>query len=262
MSDEFVVACFGDVVGSMGREALIRALPSFRAQHQCDLIVVNAENAAGGVGATPAAIEEMKRAGVDCFTLGDHTFKFKELRSYLDSNQSYCIRPANYPEGAPGVGYCTLSRAGLTIGICNLMGRVFMNGSFDCPFRFIDRILTDNLAHCDLIVVDFHAEATSEKLAMARYLDGRCTLLVGSHTHVQTADEQVLPGGLGYLTDLGMCGVTDGVIGMDKGVALERFISGLPKAYKLATGSVMLHGAIARIDKASRKALSVERIKM
>lgn len=263
MSSIFRILCLGDVVGRPGRSALKQHLAALRRERGIGLIIANGENAAGGVGIDAGTADEIFAAGVDIITLGDHTWQKREFRDYLTANENPCIRPANYPAGAPGHGWTVWQgENGPSVGVMNLMGRVFIGGALDCPFGMADELIDSHLSGCDLIVCDFHAEATSEKVAMGRYLDGKVCVVFGTHTHVQTADEQILPGGTGYISDLGMCGVKDGVIGMDSEVALERFISGLPAAYKLAKGSVLLCGAIFEIDLETKHTVRVERLRV
>jgi 2',3'-cyclic-nucleotide 2'-phosphodiesterase len=194
-------------------------------------------------------------------TLGDHTWQRKEAKPFIEDNQDWCIRPANYPKGAPGKGWTIFEKGPLKIGIFNLMGRTFINGALDCPFQTADEILSDPLNGTPVRICDKHAEATSEKFAMARHLDGRVSLQVGTHTHVQTADEQILPEGTAYITDLGMSGSPEGVIGMDAEVALARFRTGMPHAYKIAGGAGFVSGVVCEIDSATGKALSISRVR-
>jgi 2',3'-cyclic-nucleotide 2'-phosphodiesterase len=260
MSDLYRIACFGDVVGRTGRAALRAACAQLRQEPGGIFIVANGENAAGGTGITGAVAEELLSGGVDLLTTGDHVWQNKEASEYLAKSAARCLRPANFVEGAPGVGWSVREEGPARIGVLNLIGRIFMNPLVECPFKTARAVLDGPLKGCSIVVCDFHAEATSEKVALGRFLDGRVTLLVGTHTHVQTADEQVLPGGTGYITDLGMCGSSDGVIGMDGEVALSRFLTGRPFGYRLAKGGPAAAGVLARIDLASGKVVSIERI--
>jgi len=255
------VLCLGDLVGRPARGLLVRHLRHIRESGEIDLVVANAENAAGGVGIDAKTAAEIRGAGVDVLTLGDHVWQRREFRDYLQRNAAFCIRPANYAAGAPGAGWTVVERKGCRIGIMNLIGRVFMAATLDCPFRAADALLSGPLAACPACICDFHAEATSEKVAMGRYLDGRVSLVFGTHTHVQTADEQMLPGGSAYLTDLGMCGSSSGVIGMDSDAALARFLSGIPNSHKVAKGKARLHGAVCTLDAGSGRALGIERFR-
>lgn len=254
------VVCIGDVVGRPGRAVLKHELRQLRERLQADMVIVNGENAAGGAGIDASTAREIREAGADVITLGDHAFQRKGAAEFLDENSSWCIRPHNLPpDTTPGKGWCRWSLSESTsVVVINLMGRVFMGGSIDCPFRAVASLL-DTLSKepGTIIVCDMHAEATSEKWAMARHLDGKISLLVGTHTHVQTADAQVLPGGTGYITDLGMTGSNTGVIGMDASVALKRFLSPRPAPYEVADGAGIIHGVVADIDIASGKAVRV-----
>lgn len=255
------ILCLGDIVGRPGRAALAQLLPGLRAERRIDLVIANAENASGGTGIVPDTIRELQAALVDIVTLGDHVWQRQEIAPLLDSAGCMCIRPANYPEGAPGRGCLTYTtKNGILVGVFNLLGRVFINGALDCPFRTVERILAGPLSNCRVIIGDIHAEASSEKWALAHYLDGKVSLLFGTHTHVQTADEQILPGGTGYITDVGMCGCVSGVLGMDTQVAVKRFVMGIPQAYKLAKGPVGICGVLVTVAGATGKAAAIERI--
>lgn len=262
MADTFKVMCFGDVVGRPGRALLAQTLPALRRRLNADLVVANCENAAGGLGIERGTADELRAAGVDLLTLGDHCWQRKEFTAYLEENAAVCIRPANYAEGSPGRGWTVWQGAqGIKIGVMNLIGRLFSNIPLDCPFRAADRLLAGPLADCRIVLCDMHAEATSEKLALARYLDGRISFLFGTHTHVQTADEDIFPGGTACISDLGMCGGLDGVLGMDTDAAIGRFIKGVPPAYKLASGRSIICGAFCEIDGESGKARNISRIR-
>ena len=254
--------CLGDVVGRAGSAALERKLKTWRDQWKLDLVIVNAENAAGGQGIDMVTADGLFRAGADVLTLGDHTYQKKEIKEYLDKHITRIIRPANYPPGAPGKGVTIWrSPSGASLGIVNLMGRTFIGGALDCPFRMIDTILSDELTNVDFRIVDFHAEATSEKCAFGLYVDGRVNLVVGTHTHVQTADEGILPQGTAYITDLGMCGPQHSVIGMDHETAIGRFVGGLPTSYKLGRGDAIVCGVIAEFDLMSKSVKSITRVR-
>jgi metallophosphoesterase (TIGR00282 family) len=258
-SSQVKILCLGDVVGKPGRTVLRERLQDIKQQNDIDFVIINGENAAGGLGIDPGCADEIFQAGADVITLGDHTWKKKEIGPYFKS-QKRCIRPANFPPGAPGEGYYVAEHNQVKIGIFNILGRVFMGIQLDCPFRCADQILNGPLKDCAIIVCDFHAEATSEKIAMGRYLDGRASLVFGTHTHVQTADEQILPGGTAYISDLGMTGSTMGVLGMSAEVALKRFLTSLPEGYRLATGAPYLKGIITSIDSQTGRAIYVNRI--
>jgi metallophosphoesterase (TIGR00282 family) len=249
----------GDVVGGAGRRILRPALRDLRRRHRPDLVVVNGENAAGGNGLTPAIAKEILRAGCDVITTGNHVWDRKEIIPYLE-NESRVIRPANYPDPAPGAGTFIASAAdGSPVAVVNLMGRLFMPAVND-PFRAADRILDSLLARTRLIVVDFHAEATSEKMAFGWHLDGRVTAVLGTHTHVPTADERVLPGGTAYISDVGMTGPYDSVIGVEKKLVLERFLTQRPVRLAPAAGDVRLAGVLVEADPSEGRALAIERI--
>lgn len=250
----------GDVVGRPGREVLKRSLGSLRAETGADLVIANGENAAGGAGIDPGTAREIQSSGVDVITLGDHAFQRKGAVEFLDANAEWCIRPANLPaDTTPGRGACSRTLPdGTVVRVINVLGRVFISGVMECPFRAVNSWLKTDVAVAQGIsICDFHAEATSEKYAMARHVDGKISLLVGTHTHVQTADAQVLPGGTGYITDLGMTGNQDGVIGMKAEVALQRFLSPRPAPYEVAEGAGELRGIIADIDRSTGRAQGV-----
>ena len=236
----------GDIVSSPGRRAFAEVLPRLRREHAPDFVVVNGENAAGGLGITPPLAVELFEAGADCLTSGNHIWHWKEISEYL-SSEPRLIRPANYPPGAPGSGLCVLHRGELALAVINLQGRVFMD-AIDCPFRKADELL-DGLGERAAVLVDFHAEATSEKIAMGFHLDGRVSAVVGTHTHVQTADEKILPGGTGYITDCGMTGPHDSVIGMRKEIILQHFITQLPIRFDVAKGGVVFQGVLIEIGR-------------
>ena len=241
----------GDIVGSPGRRAVEEILPRLVDQYFIDLVVGNGENASGGLGITPAVADQLLNNGIDLLTSGNHIWKHKEIQAYL-ADTDRLLRPANYPPESPGRGYAVVeTAAGEPVAVINLEGRVFMN-PLDCPFRTVDRILNDLPQEVKVIVVDMHAEATSEKQAMGWFLDGRVSAVVGTHTHIQTADARVLPGGTGYLTDAGMTGPVDSVIGMRREIILERFWSQMPQPFKVATQNIQLQGVLLKIDPQGR----------
>ena len=241
----------GDIVGSPGRRAVEEILPRLVDQYFIDLVVANGENASGGLGITPAVADQLLNNGIDLLTSGNHIWKHKEIQAYL-ADTDRLLRPANYPPESPGRGYAIVeTAAGEPVAVINLEGRVFMN-PLDCPFRTVDRILNDLPQEVKVIVVDMHAEATSEKQAMGWFLDGRVSAVVGTHTHIQTADARVLPGGTGYLTDAGMTGPMDSVIGMRREIILERFWSQMPQPFKVATQNIQLQGVLLKIDPQGR----------
>lgn len=249
------------MVGSPGREVLAKHLPLVREQHHVDVVIANGENAAGGFGLTAQTADEMFAAGVDFLTSGNHIWDKREFRGALDETDRI-IRPANYPPGSPGRGSGVVEVDGVTVGVLNLMGRVFMP-AVDDPFR-VAREMVDMLHEkTRVVVVDMHAEATSEKMAMGRFLDGSVSFVFGSHTHVQTADEQILGGGTAYITDIGMTGPSDGVIGMETAGVLQRFTQAYGERFSVQkTGPRQFCAALATVEVASGRALDVKRINL
>jgi metallophosphoesterase (TIGR00282 family) len=246
----------GDIVGKPGRAAVRALVPRLRASRALDFCIGNSENSAGGAGITPDSADELLES-LDLLTSGNHTFSKREIGPYLDRPGCRQLRPANYPQGAPGRGHAVIDGR---LGVINLEGRVFMK-PLDCPFRAADKLVEQ--LHRDgvrCIFVDMHCEATSEKNAMGHYLDGRVAAVLGSHTHIQTADARVLRGGTAYITDVGMCGPWDSVIGLRKENAIERFLSQRQSPFDLATGDIHLQGAIVEIDDATGRALNIERV--
>jgi len=251
------VLFLGDVIGKPGRRVVKRFLRETILKP--DLIIANVENAAHGFGTTESNLNELKDAGVMVFTGGNHTFDRKETLEFIDRLDNV-LRPANYPSGTPGKGHCIVQLGnGLKVGIVNLIGRVFMEPLMS-PFAVADQIIPELAAKTNLIFVDMHAEATAEKVAMGWYLDGRVSMVVGSHTHVQTADERILPNGTGYLTDAGCCGPADGVIGMDREGVFRRMVQQLPTRFEVADGPAMLNGALVTIDTRDGKTTQIKRV--
>ena len=249
------------MVGSPGREVLSRHLALTREQHHVDAVIANGENAAGGFGLTTQTAEDMFAAGVDFITSGNHIWDKREFRAALDETDRI-LRPANYPPGSPGRGAGTFTAAGVTIGVLNLMGRVFMP-PVDDPFRVADVLVEDLRAITPIIVVDVHAEATSEKMALGRFLDGRASFVYGTHTHVQTSDETIFAGGTGYLTDVGMTGPSDGIIGMEAATVIDRFTSAVSERFAVQkTGIRQFCAALCTIDTRTGRALDVKRINL
>ena len=250
------ILLIGDIVGEPGRKAIGDLVPRLRENHQLEYIIANGENAAGGNGLTPKIAEQLFSYGVDVITSGDHIWKNKEVLKVLDL-EPRILRPANYPAGAPGKGYQVLQTpGGLKVGIINLLGRVFIS-TIDCPFRAVDHILNEISRDTKIIIVDFHAEATSEKIAMGWHLDGRVSCLAGTHTHVPTRDSRILPGGTAYITDLGMVGSRNSVIGVSKEAVLKRFLTQLPQRFQPAKDDMLLSGIIVTIDPETGKASEI-----
>ncbi len=249
-----LILAIGDIVGSPGRRVVNKLLASLRQAYGFDLVIANAENAAGGFGVTPDTAQELLDAGVDVLTSGNHIWAQKEIFPYLDSEMPI-VRPLNYPPGVPGRGY--INKNGVLV--VNLIGRTFM-GSFDCPFRAMDQLLAELKPKPAIIIVDFHAEATSEKMAMGRYLDGRVSAILGTHTHVGTTDAQVLPQGSAYVTDIGMAGPIDAIIGDDVESVLQRFLTAMPHRLSVGRGKTMLNAVLVRVDDQTGKASSIERV--
>jgi metallophosphoesterase (TIGR00282 family) len=249
------VLVIGDIVGRPGRKAVAECLPSLLSTHKPLFTIANAENAAGGVGITADIAEELLRAGCDALTLGNHAFAKKEVYGYLDSGKPV-LRPYNMPAAVPGRGFCTVEKSGVCLGLACICGRVFMEGYND-PFAAADEI-ADKLGGSHLIV-DFHAEATSEKVAMGWHLDGRATAVFGTHTHVQTADERVLPGGTAYITDVGMSGPTEGVIGMSRDIILGKFRTSMPARFEVAEGPGVISGITLDVEVDTGRAVAITR---
>jgi len=250
----------GDIVGRPGRDLLRRHLKALAASLAVDLVIANGENAAGGNGITRDNAKDIFGAGVDVITTGNHVWDKREALEFI-VGEPRLIRPANYPDGTPGLGsYVAVSAIGVKVGVVNVMGRVFLH-AIDDPFRAADReIARVKDSGAQVVFVDMHAETTSEKVALGWYLDGQVAAVVGTHTHVQTADERILPGGTACLTDVGMTGPHDGVIGMDKTAVIARFVTGLPGRFEPATGDARLHGVTVTTDPATGKALAIERV--
>ena len=250
----------GDIVGSPGRKVLAELLPGLRAQHRLDVVVANGENSAGGNGITPDTAAEIYAAGVDVITCGDHLWDQKEVEILLDEETRF-VRPVNYPDGTPGQGSTVIERSGQpTVGVINAQGNTFMRGELDNPFRSVKEELKKLAPVAPVILLDFHAEATSEKIAMARMLDGHVSVVVGTHTHVQTADEFIFPGGTAFLCDAGFTGPHDSVLGRDWEPVVERFLTSQPRRFPVAKDRVLLQGLMVEVDGATGKALTVERV--
>ncbi|MEG1661912.1 MAG: TIGR00282 family metallophosphoesterase [Clostridiales bacterium] len=236
----------GDIVGSPGRRMVLEHLNRLIEEYEIDFIIANGENSAAGFGITKKILGELHDCGVDAFTMGNHTWDNKDIFNFIDGEQKL-LRPANLPEDLPGQGWRFFEVAGQKLLIINLLGRVFLPAC-DCPFRMADRLLKEYGHQTPYIFVDFHGEATSEKMAMGWYLDGRVSAVVGTHTHVQTADGRILPKGTGYITDVGMCGPRDSILGVEKEIIIERFLRGLPARFETAQGDLQFNGVIVDLD--------------
>jgi metallophosphoesterase (TIGR00282 family) len=249
----------GDIVGQPGRRAVSGLVPQLRDQHGVGLVIANGENSAGGSGVTPKTAEEIFSAGVDVITSGDHLWDQKEVIDLMHREPRF-LRPLNYPAGTPGQGSVVIRKEGLPpVAVLNLQGRTFM-ADLENPFHAARVEVARLRRETCIIFVDLHAEATSEKIALARMLDGLVSAVVGTHTHVQTADEQVFPGGTAYLTDAGFTGPHDGVLGRETAPVIQRFLSNMPQRFDVAKGRVILHGAVVDIDDTSGKAAGIQRI--
>ena len=251
----------GDIVGRPGRELMRRGLSALVAHHRVDLIVANVENAAAGFGVTPELADDLLEFGVQVMTGGNHTWDKKEIFPYFE-DQPRLLRPANLPAGAPGRGVF-LARAdnGVSVAVINVMGRVFMT-AIDDPFRVVTEEIDRLRGQAQVILVDMHAEATSEKVAMGWYLDGRVAAVVGTHTHVQTADERILPAGTAYITDVGMTGPHDSVIGVERSAVIQRFLTALPQRFETATENPRLNAVLIDAEESSGRAISITRLNL
>jgi len=250
----------GDIVGSPGRDIVKEYLPRLKRKFQPDFIVANGENSAHGRGITPKITKELLEAGVHAITLGNHAWDNKEVFDVISEEQRL-IRPANFPSAAPGSGITYIKNAEAELAVINLQGRTFLP-PLDCPFQTADKLVEQARKRTKCIFVDFHAEATSEKQAMAWYLDGRVSAVVGTHTHVQTGDERILPQGTGYLTDAGMCGPRDGILGMERDAVMKKFLTQLPVRFEVASGQTQLNAVLFTIDKSTGSTTKINRIRI
>jgi metallophosphoesterase (TIGR00282 family) len=249
----------GDIIGKPGRDALSRELHRIVDRHTVDLVIANGENAAGGFGLTAETAQELFKCGVQMITSGNHIWDKKDALEYI-KREERIVRPANYPEGTPGKGTTVVKTpGGVKIGILNLEGRVFMN-NLDCPFRCADREIAKLKEETPIVFVDFHAEATSEKVSLGWYLDGRVCAVIGTHTHVQTADERILTGGTAYMTDAGMTGAFDSVIGVKKEEAIHKFLTQRPAKFEVAKKDIRINGVVIEVDEKTGLAIGIERI--
>ena len=255
------VLLVGDIVGKPGRAAFVQVVNRLRNEGRIDFVIACGENAASGRGPTLDIAQALLNAGADVMTLGDHAWDSREMVSNIDL-EPRIIRPANFPDGAPGRGWVRVDTPEGELTVIQLIGRVFMQPLYDCPFREIDRLLNRNLQLGRVVFVDMHGEASSERMAMGRYLDGRVSAVLGTHTHCQTSDETVLPGGTAYITDLGMTGPKDSVLGREVGPVIKKFITGVPQKLEVAKGNPTLEGAIVDVDMRSGRANSIERVRI
>ena len=253
------VLFLGDIVGAPGRNAVVARLPELKEKHALDFIIVNGENAAGGRGITGKITIELLRAGASVVTTGDHIWDQKEIIQFLDL-EPRLLRPLNYPDGAPGNGSIVLETAKGKIGVINVQARTFMQPILENPFRAVQAAVTKMRQETANIIVDAHGETTSEKIALGRFLDGKVSAVIGTHTHVQTADQQIFPGGTAFLCDAGMCGPINSILGRAIEPIMNRFISNLPASFPVATGEVRLRGALIEIDETTGRALRIMRL--
>jgi len=253
------VMLVGDVIGRPGRRAFRKYVQQLRREKAIDVVIANGENSAAGKGLTRTSLDELYSGGADIVTTGNHVWDKKDVLTFIDQ-EPFLIRPANYPDGTPGKGYCLYPFKAKTIGVMNLSGRSFMP-ALDCPFQKVDAILQEIRKQCDIIFLDFHAETTSEKMAMGWYLDGRVNGVVGTHTHIQTADERILPRGTAYITDLGMVGPWNSVLGVQTDKIIYKFTTGMPVRFEVeAEGPQVFSAVIVEIDDKSNQTLGIERI--
>jgi 2',3'-cyclic-nucleotide 2'-phosphodiesterase len=253
------VLILGDIVGEPGRTAVIARLPELKERHALDFIVVNGENAAGGRGITGRITIDLLRAGASVITTGDHIWDQKEILAFIDT-EPRLLRPVNYPDGAPGSGSIVLETAKGKVGVINVQARTFMQPILENPFRSVEGAVTKMRNETPNIIVDIHGETTSEKIALGRFLDGKVSAVIGTHTHVQTADEQIFPGGTAFLCDAGMCGPVNSILGRAIDPIMNRFISNLPASFPVAGGEVRLHGALIEIDERTGRAVRITRV--
>ena len=253
------ILCIGDLVGNLGLQMLKKELANIQEAENIDFTIVNGENVASGMGMTKRDYNELCKLNIDVITMGNHTWGKMDIFSFINENN--IIRPANYSKGVPGHGNSIIEKNDKKIAVINLIGRTDMPVQSENPFLCVDKIINKIKDEVDIIVVDFHAEATAEKIAMGYYLDGRVNAIFGTHTHVQTADEKILSGGTAYITDIGMTGPSDSVIGMDKQVSIKRFVTSLPERYRVAEGESILNGIVVEINDKDCKTKSIYRIK-
>ncbi len=250
----------GDVVGEPGRRAVIEQLPELKQEYAVDFVIVNGENAAGGRGITPKITIDLLRAGAAVVTTGDHIWDQKDILGYIDT-EPRLLRPINYPGQTPGQGTVVLETDKGKVGVISVQGRTFMQPILDNPFTALEQAVARMREETPVIVVDVHAETTSEKIAVGRFLDGRVSAVIGTHTHVQTADEQIFPGGTAFLCDAGMCGPVESILGREIEPIVGRFVTSMPAHFPVAKGPVALHGALIEVDPGTGKAVRIERFR-
>jgi hypothetical protein len=262
MSETVTILFLGDIIGRPGRNAVKELLPKVVGRWSPDIVIANGENLAGGFGITEALYEELKALNIDVITTGNHVWDRKEALDLFSKDPLDLIRPANYPDGTPGRGWTVFTCAsGVEVGVLNLSGRVFMD-SLDCPFRAGSAALEKIRKKTPIIIIDMHAETTSEKAALAWYFDGRVSAVIGTHTHVQTSDERVLPGSTAFITDAGMTGPTESVIGMQREIVIERFLTSRPNRFEVASKGLELQGVVVVVGVSDGCARSIERVKL
>lgn len=254
------ILAVGDIVGYIGVEKLKKELPKIKEDYNIDFAIVNGENAADGMGITEKHFNDIINSGADCVTMGNHTWGKKDIFNFIDNPK--LLRPINYPEGVCGKGYNIFECNNKKIAVINAMGRAEINVQTENPFILVKKVVEEIQSDVDIIILDFHAEATAEKQAMGYFLDGTITAMFGTHTHTQTADEKILEKGTGYISDIGMTGPKNSVLGMDIDVAIKRFVTALPEKYKLAEGEAMLNACIFKIDDSTNKVTEINRLQM
>ena len=252
------ILAVGDIVGESGVQKLKLILPKIKQEEEIDFVITNGENAAGGMGITEKNYRDMLGVGTDVVTMGNHTWGKKDIFKFIDDEQ--IIRPANYTKGLPGKGYTIRKVKDKNIAVINLIGRVDVNVLSENPFKIANELVEELKEKADLIIIDFHAEATAEKIALGYYLDGKVTAIFGTHTHVQTADAKILPNGTGYITDIGMTGPEHSVIGMDISASIKRLETTMPEKYRLAEGNCILNGVIFEVDNTTNKVINIKTI--
>jgi len=255
------ILCVGDVVARPGREVLQKTLSKVRTEYEVDFVVVNGENSAGGSGIDLKCYQELVKAGADVVTLGDHTWRRSEVATLLKGAEYLCVCPGNYPVGESAVrGWIIREINGVRVGVINVLGRTFMSGALDCPFQYVESVIKNHFTDVPVRIVDFHAEATSEKIAFTRHFDGRLTMVFGTHTHVPTADARILSRGTAAITDVGMTGSHAGVIGMDAQTAIDRFLTGLPSSYRPAKGGLEFNAVLVELDSRTLQPCGIQRV--